>query len=208
MHEDLICKSSGLFKAACSSQESNVGRPKTVSLSEVDKFDFHVYLDWTYAHDLTAVKAMVDEEMSEPTITDRWTRSRADFPAYDKIGHLCRLWAVGDCLQDNCFKNHVMDHILLHELPRRRILKMSAILTGLECTTPKSALRVWIVDHLAAFMSVRDLDVASILISAEVVFEVMRKVLTLRGKRVGEGAPEYKDRCKYHEHSEGTARCM
>lgn len=111
VHQDLICASSEFFRAAVS-QGRTEAEAKKVHLHEQNPAAFNIYLDWLYDGERDVVE-MNDlalnyaEELvaAEERIPERILPSKLSGPA------LCKLWVLGDFLDDLEFKKDVVGWI-------------------------------------------------------------------------------------------------
>ena len=199
--ERFICNRSPVLKTACST-EWPVGQSKTVRLPDIAPRHFQIYLDWADSYGRASMMGLI-----EKTCLQLDGGKKMEVHLLLEVNYLCNLWTLGNALQDSKFKNHVMDEILKHELPKRRLLVPATIGDAIQEATSDSKLRSWMLDHMAPQVTTKYLDDIRSWLPADFAYELMSKIVAIRGKSKGEGVPGYEDRCKYHEHPAGMASC-
>ncbi|KAK5113131.1 hypothetical protein LTR85_010949 [Meristemomyces frigidus] len=195
VHESLICGHADFFKAACSA-EWKEGQTRTVRLPPTKPARFQIYLDWLYSQQLLVVMDAVKKALEQDDIP-----THKDTQPLLLICELCQLWMLGDYLLDVTFKNKVMDNILAHELPRRRLIMLPTIRTVIDGTPKDCGLQWWMVDHVAPLVEVSQLEEMRAWLPADVVFELLKKMVMVRlSSATARGyLPVAATRDKYHE---------
>lgn len=177
VHESLLCGHADFFKAACSAGWKE-GQTRTVRLPPATPAHFEIYLDWLYSQqqaNLTdkLTKILTEEGLAQSV--DELYQQQLQL-----IDKLCDMWLLADYILDTDFKNKVMDAILMHDLSQHRLIMQSTIRKIITNTTKESGLQRWTIEHLALFVAVLDLDAMHEWLQADVVFEVLKKMVPYR----------------------------
>ncbi|TKA37079.1 hypothetical protein B0A54_11940 [Friedmanniomyces endolithicus] len=100
VHQDMIIHGSGFFRKACCGDWKEA-HERIVRLASANAGYFHIYLDWLYGPN-----------------TDLYANTMGALPEITKVSsplhkgyvlsHICKLWTLGDFLQDHKFQGAVM----------------------------------------------------------------------------------------------------
>lgn len=198
VHETLICEHAAFFKAACSGDWKE-GPTRTVRLSSSSPANFQIYLDWLYSHQQLDLTDLAMKSVEEAGLSCK--QKLAENLALHHISKLINLWVMGDYLMDTIFKNRVMDNIIWHELPKRRLVKLHMINRIITNTPRVSGLQRWVIDHTALLVDAAQLQAMREWLPPDVVFELLKKMVSVRVALVGAKSllPDFESREKYHE---------
>ena len=116
---------------------------------------------------------------------------------------LCPLWLLGEYIRSDQYKIQVMEELLQDKTTRDRAVCAVTVDRVIRHTRPGSGLRNWLMDHLAAFLSEKQLDGVLQILPDEMIRPLLRKCVAIRG---GRRANFDNDKCFYHDHV-GTEKC-
>lgn len=138
VHEDLLTRYSGFFKAACK-KEWTKGQEKSVSLPAHDPQIFRKYLDLLYNPVASAceITTLVDN----PILSD----GKALI-----IDTLCKLWVTADFLGDGGAADRVIAAIVHISSTRTSYVFRTTIEYVIEESSPQSGLYKWLLDFISA----------------------------------------------------------
>ncbi|KAK4950300.1 hypothetical protein LTR10_011281 [Elasticomyces elasticus] len=187
VHKDAICGKSPFFNAACG-REWREGQEKCVRLPEQDAGAFRVYLRWVYGDTL---------EMSQMPEPD----GMADPPSFLNLN---KVWMLSRYLQDDDLCNRINDCAIRKiQLRNSGLISKSTLQHCFEHNSTESAIGRLFLDALAASSNAAWFALDGQGLPSAVLFDMARKFAGGEQKRL----PTMKDRCNYHIHPEGQARC-
>ncbi|KAK6428990.1 hypothetical protein LTR95_014864 [Oleoguttula sp. CCFEE 5521] len=128
VHEDRICKTSKVLKAACS-KEWTTGEARVVRLPDEEPIIFSAYAHWTYTGTLLATSNDLKGPRSNEIVA----------------GYL-----LGDRLEDVQYRNYTTDRLITRSKEAEVYLKASAIVLVYNSTPQNSLLRRLLVDQYVA----------------------------------------------------------
>jgi len=141
VHQDLLCCHSDFFKKACSGDWTEA-RERIVRLADTNVAFFQIYVENLYR---ASTDPGIYEQMGYVLrpVHDPYS----GFVNTDEVvSHMCRLWALGDFLQDACFQITVVDE--LNENPAKEPPSTSTIEWVANNTTMNSPLATWLLNTL------------------------------------------------------------
>lgn len=201
VHKNIICKSSDFFRSACSGEWLEA-QEKTVRLPERDPISFGVYLGWLYTSEIDARDENVGD-VSTPGLT-----YSADMPdgEYDAlIGRLIDVYSLGDMLQDDGFRNAVVDDIIRFS-EATNSLPSGLWIHGIWDLVPRrSKLARLLVDYYAADYTCFSEDVEKI--PESFVREIAKVCVEERAMLLDKRKPRNRPKCFYHDHKSKTDEC-
>lgn len=189
-HKEQICARATFFRAACS-KHWREGQERVVRLPAHEPDVFLAYLHWMYTGklDMTLIE--------EPLIL-------LNPPSYLNLG---KVWSFGSYIGDNRFCNTVVDLALerFDALPGRPVkpLTLQQVWTMVH---PDSAIRRLFKDMCIARYSDPYFDKHYEELPLDIVREMARRFASGEVKE-GSG-PTSVDRCNYHVHEGGAAKCV
>lgn len=176
VHERLLCDHANFFKAACSA-EWKEGQTRTVRLPPATPAHFEIYLDCLYSQQKVDVTQKLTALLAEEGVSYSY---QDDIQPLQIIDNLCDLWRLADYILDIDFQNTVLKNLLMHDLPQRRLILPATIRNVITNSPKESGLQRWMMDHLAQFVAVADLDKMHEWLPADVIFELLKKVVPCR----------------------------
>ncbi|KAK5728055.1 hypothetical protein LTR17_012252 [Elasticomyces elasticus] len=187
VHKDAICAKSPFFNAACG-REWIEGQEKTVRLPEQDAGAFKVYLRWVYSDTLNMAL------MEEP-------------PGYVVIPsflNLTKAWLLSTYLQDDALCNKLIDlQLAKYQASGSGVVSKSTLDYVFEHTPAESHIARLFLDALASASDAEGFAASGKDLPSPVLFDMARRFAGGEQKRL----PMLRDRCNYHIHPEGQARC-
>lgn len=126
VHKNTICDKSKFFEAACSSGRWKEGKEKLVRLPEVDPEAFRVYVHWVYT-------GKVSPEVE-------W--GHADLNCAEKQVTYTEAYIIGDVLDDNDLRKHVIDTMIEKTSAWADLLPCTSLRRIWEATPTASPLRI------------------------------------------------------------------
>ncbi|TKA66527.1 hypothetical protein B0A55_10252 [Friedmanniomyces simplex] len=201
VHKDLICRNSKFFEKACSGDWKEA-RERTVRLAGTNASFFQIYVEKLYfptanLYDNTA---------------DALRPSAKPFLVMDRnevLFQLCQIWALGDYLQDHGFQNAVVDTLAMNAA--QEVPSGSTVEWVVGNTSTDSPLRKWLVNALIPYLTSAPLAAALLEeLTGKLPADFLMLLLKLRVKSLPasvRGPAPLGDKCMYHVHPEGTAKC-
>ncbi|KAK1057328.1 hypothetical protein LTR74_014236 [Friedmanniomyces endolithicus] len=141
VHQDLLCSNSDFFKKACSGDWTEAPE-RVVRLAHTNVAFFQIYVEQLYR---ASTDPGIYEQMRYALRLVHGPHS-GSVNADEVVSHMCRLWALGDFLQDAWFQSTVIDE--LDENPAIEPPSGSTIEWVANNTTTNSPLAKWLLEAL------------------------------------------------------------
>ena len=195
IHRATICQHSAYFKATCSRLWKS-GSKRVIRLAEVSVETFQVYAHWAYTGCLD--ESLMSEPKQPPGEPEITTSS------YWNLG---KVWIFASSSGNHALCNCVVDHILerLEAIPNETIDGLS--LRYLFNSMPKgSKIRQLLLDMMAASVDGEWIEKWG----NDAPFAVILDLAKRYAEKVSAGmsGPTFADRCVYHLHDKGEAKCV
>ncbi|KAK5728042.1 hypothetical protein LTR17_012239 [Elasticomyces elasticus] len=205
VHQDLLCRSSCFFKTALAGDwlESREG---IFRLAETNADAFRTYVDTLYTPSVH-LRDLVDEippRFSEGDSLKAKLKAAITHGLENTL-QLCRLWALGDYLQDHEFQNKALDTLAnMHGSWARHAAIMIWVAANTHAVSP---LARFLVNAFVPYL--QDTPHASAVLD-ELTDKLPADLLIqlLRARVLPETVEGEAERClAYHVHPDGTDRC-
>lgn len=124
----------------------------------------------------------------------------------DSNANLGKLWSFGNFLNDHVFANRVIDRLLqrFDNSPGQIVFPES--LGNIWTITPQGCdVQRVLLDMMAARMNEQDLEKDKDKYPQDLLLELAKRYVSGQGKGK---SPTFADRCNYHTHEDGEARCQ
>lgn len=197
IHQDLLTSSSRFFRNGCDGPWKE-GEEGVFRLPDQQSELFEIYQQWLYTGAIFCAKDGDDNKGADGKMSSKETV---------RLRHLC---IMGDYLQDHNLKNAVVDAMF------DRTIEMKTFPTGgakdvyaelpTDCGFRRLLVDFWAYSHEESSMEYEAGDVVD---APTAFWKDILTVMFKAGAKIYASGPKpwEKDRCQYHEHPDGEARC-